>query len=88
VTVDFIAAAGNKLWKELIGTEVVMKVTNVSLSFTGIEEAEAGQKSIEGFLKRRREQIEDDETLELSESPDAPVAQSSPLCPEIRLISY
>lgn len=55
-TVDFIAAAGNKLWKELVGTDVAMKVTNISLSFTGIEEGELGQKSIEGFLKRKREE--------------------------------
>ena len=88
MTVDFVAAAGNKLWKELIGTEVVMKVTSISLSFTGIEEAEIGQQTIEGFLKRRREHIEDDETPKLSESPDAPVALSSPLCPEIRLTSH
>ena len=87
VTVDFVAAAGNKLWKELVGTEVVVKVTSVSLSFTGIEEAEHGQQSIEGFLKRRREDTEDDEALKLSESSD-PVALSSPLCPEISLTSH
>ncbi|TFK27153.1 DNA polymerase eta [Coprinopsis marcescibilis] len=51
VTVDIIAAAGDKLWKELVGTSTQMNVTNVQLSFTGIDFAEAGQKTIEGFFK-------------------------------------
>lgn len=51
VTVDTIASAGDKLWKELVGTNLVMNVTNVQLAFTGIETAETGQRSIEGFLK-------------------------------------
>ena len=51
VTVDTIAAAGDKLWKELVGTNVAMKVTSVQLAFTGLESAEVGQRSIEGFLK-------------------------------------
>ncbi|KXN91684.1 N-acetyltransferase eso1 [Leucoagaricus sp. SymC.cos] len=51
VTVDIIANAGNKLWKELVGTATTMNVNHVSLSFTGIDIAEQGQKSIEGFLR-------------------------------------
>jgi DNA polymerase eta len=55
VTVDTVASAGNKLWRELVGTQdtrtMPMKVTNVSLGFTGLEMAEMGQKSIEGFLR-------------------------------------
>ncbi|EMD33547.1 hypothetical protein CERSUDRAFT_57122 [Gelatoporia subvermispora B] len=57
VTVDVIAAAGDKLWKELVGTDssrtAPIKITNVQLSFTGIELSEAGQRNIEGFLKAR-----------------------------------
>ncbi|KAF5359290.1 hypothetical protein D9756_003320 [Leucocoprinus leucothites] len=50
-TVDVIANAGDKLWKELVGTVATMNVGHVSLAFTGIDVAEQGQKSIEGFLK-------------------------------------
>ncbi|KAK7044220.1 N-acetyltransferase eso1 [Paramarasmius palmivorus] len=62
VTVDLIATAGNKLWKDLVGKDPgPMKVTNVQLAFTGIEVAEEGQQSIDGFFsggqvfKRSRE---------------------------------
>ncbi|KAG5645533.1 hypothetical protein DXG03_005808 [Asterophora parasitica] len=66
VTVDAIAAAGDKLWKELVGIDLAMKVTSVQLAFTGIEGAEVGQRSIEGFFKagqsgkRQRDDDEDD----------------------------
>ncbi|OCH84811.1 DNA polymerase eta [Obba rivulosa] len=57
VTVDVIAAAGDKLWKELVGTDssrsTPISITSVQLSFTGIELAETGQRNIEGFLKAR-----------------------------------
>lgn len=80
-TVDVIAAAGDKLWKELVGTEATratpMKITNVQLSFSGIEIMETGQRNIEGFFKphssdgqphlvlrkRKRHDREDDATL-------------------------
>ncbi|KAG5734315.1 N-acetyltransferase eso1 [Termitomyces sp. T112] len=67
VTVDTVAAAGNMLWKDLVGTDLAMKVTNVSLAFTGIEVAEHGQRSIEGFLeasqstKRQRDENGNDD---------------------------
>ena len=53
---DVIAAAGDKLWKELIGstdtkTSVSLKITNVQLSFAGIEATAAGQKNIDGFFR-------------------------------------
>ena len=51
MTVDTIAAAGDKLWKELIGTNVATKVNHLSLGFTGLESSEVGQRSIVGFLK-------------------------------------
>lgn len=51
VTVDVIAAAADKLWKELTGNVKDLNVTAVQLAFTGIETAEAGQQSIEGFFK-------------------------------------
>ena len=51
VTVDVIAFAGDRLWKELVGNSIVMKVTSVQLAFTGLEPAESGQQTIEGFFK-------------------------------------
>jgi len=51
VTVDTIASSGDKLWKELVGNSATLNVTNVQLAFTGIDVTEAGQRSIEGFLK-------------------------------------
>ncbi|SJL00040.1 uncharacterized protein ARMOST_03352 [Armillaria ostoyae] len=51
VTVDVIAAAGDKLWKDLVGKSTSIKVTSVQLAFTGIETAETGQQSIDEFLK-------------------------------------
>ncbi|KAI0775024.1 DNA/RNA polymerase [Trametes elegans] len=55
VTVDVIASFGDKLWKELVGTSgtTPFKITNVQLSFSGIGIMEAGQRTIEGFLKSR-----------------------------------
>ncbi|KAF8968026.1 DNA polymerase eta [Flammula alnicola] len=51
VTVDTIAVAADKLWKELVGNSTTLNVSTVQLAFTGIDVAEAGQRSIEGFLK-------------------------------------
>jgi len=51
LTVDVIASAGDKLWNELVGNSTNLKVSSVQLAFTGIEETEAGQTSIEGFFK-------------------------------------
>jgi DNA polymerase eta len=51
LTVDTIAHAGDKLWKELVGNTSTLNVTSVQLAFTGIDAAEAGQSTIEGFLK-------------------------------------
>jgi len=51
LTVDVIASAGDKLWNELVGNSTSLKVSSVQLAFTGIEESEAGQTSIEGFFK-------------------------------------
>lgn len=52
---DAIAHAGDKLWKELVGTEqsraTPMKITNLSLSFSGIASMETGQRRIEGFFR-------------------------------------
>jgi DNA polymerase eta len=50
VTVDVVAAAGNKLWDELVG-KTTFSVNNISLAFTGIEVSEVGQQSIAGFLR-------------------------------------
>ncbi|PFH53118.1 hypothetical protein AMATHDRAFT_73645 [Amanita thiersii Skay4041] len=51
ITVDVIALAGDKLWKDLIGNGLNVNVTHVALGFTGIDIAESGQQSIEAFLK-------------------------------------
>lgn len=53
---DVIAAAGDKLWKELIGstdtkTSAPLKITNVQLSFAGIAATAVGQKNIDGFFR-------------------------------------
>ncbi|KAJ3862539.1 hypothetical protein EV359DRAFT_44984 [Lentinula novae-zelandiae] len=51
VTVNVIAAAGGKLWKELVGNVTgTIKVTYISLGFTGIEATDASQQSIASFL--------------------------------------
>ncbi|PCH42673.1 DNA polymerase eta [Wolfiporia cocos MD-104 SS10] len=54
-TVDVIASAGDRLWRELVGTDVSrtapLKVTHVALGFTGVECMDAGQRSIEGFFR-------------------------------------
>ena len=63
---DTIAAAGDKLWKELVGSSATLNVTSVQLAFTGIDVAEAGQRSIEGFLKPAS-------TKRQREEPDAPL---------------
>ncbi|KAG1821793.1 DNA polymerase eta [Suillus subaureus] len=70
VTVDVIATAADKLWKDLTDDAKTVNITSVQLAFTGLEKTEMGQKSIEGFfttrdvqqtsLKRSRE---DDEPL-------------------------
>ncbi|TCD64901.1 DNA-directed DNA polymerase eta rad30 [Steccherinum ochraceum] len=55
ITVDYIASAGDRLWRELVGTETPrrtpFKITNVSMSFSGIDSMESGQRGIEGFFK-------------------------------------
>lgn len=51
VTVDVIAAAGDKLWHELVGGVTgTIHITSIQLAFTGIESAEMGQQSIDGFF--------------------------------------
>lgn len=53
MTVDVIVTAADKLWKELTGNMKDLDVTAVQLAFTGIETAESGQQSIEGFFKSK-----------------------------------
>ncbi|EKM58471.1 uncharacterized protein PHACADRAFT_140428 [Phanerochaete carnosa HHB-10118-sp] len=56
ITVDVIATAGDKLWKELVGTDTSrkapMKITHIQLSFSGIVSTETGQRRIEGFFQK------------------------------------
>ncbi|KAI0067378.1 DNA/RNA polymerase [Artomyces pyxidatus] len=55
VTVDVIAGFADKLWKELVGGgkdgSTPIKITNIALTFTGLEAVEVGQQSIEGFFQ-------------------------------------
>lgn len=53
LTVDVVAAAGDKLWKELMGDskDTAINVTNVALGFSGLEAGENGQQNIEGFFQ-------------------------------------
>lgn len=77
VTIDAVAAAGEKLWKELVGPlnsskPLSMKITHVCLSFHGVEAGEVNQQGIEGFLsktpsspsKRKRKVNSDDEEVD------------------------
>ncbi|RDB26370.1 N-acetyltransferase eso1 [Hypsizygus marmoreus] len=83
VTVDTIAAAGDKLWKELVGTSLVTKVTSVQLAFTGIETAEPGQRSIDGFLhagsntKRQRDDENDTQFGSVADNNDTVTTDNS-----------
>ena len=74
--IDAVAAAGDKLWKELVGPlnstkPLSTKITHVCLSFHGVEAGEVNQRGIEGFLsktpdspsKRKREATSDDEEV-------------------------
>ena len=76
VTIDVVSAAGDKLWKELVGPldstkPLSAKITHVSLSFHGVEAGETNQRGIEGFLsktpsspsKRKRRADDDDEEV-------------------------
>ncbi|KAF9064160.1 DNA polymerase eta [Rhodocollybia butyracea] len=66
VNVDVIAAAGGRLWKELVANvSGPIKITLISLGFTGIDTLDESQQSIDGFfanspgIKRPREDIND-----------------------------
>ena len=87
VTTDVVAAAGDKLWKELVGPlnstkPLSTKITYVSLSFHGVEAGEVNQQGIEGFLskppsspgKRKREVNSDNEEVSKSIPTSSPGA--------------
>lgn len=84
VTVDVIATAADKLWKELIGDTKTVNITSVQLAFTGLEKAEMGQKSIEGFFTTRdiqpstslKRSLEEDETLVSPENTELILSKS------------
>lgn len=79
MTIDAVAAAGDKLWKELVGPldstkPLSTKITHVSLSFHGVEAGEVNQQGIEGFLartphspskKKRQADSDDEEAIEI-----------------------
>ena len=51
LTIDYIVKHGERLFKEQMGERnVAWKITNVALSFSGLERAEKGQKGIQGFF--------------------------------------
>jgi DNA polymerase eta len=54
--VDVIAGFAERLWKDLMGSSkpdgsLPYSVTSIALGFSGVEAAEAGQQSIEGFFQ-------------------------------------
>ena len=53
MTVDVVTSYADKLWKDLAGTDdsIPMKITSVSLGFSGVESGETGQQTIEGFFQ-------------------------------------
>ncbi|KAJ7242798.1 hypothetical protein B0H12DRAFT_845524 [Mycena haematopus] len=55
VTVDVVAAAADKLWKELADPHVPMKIIGIGLAFTGVEGVESGLKSIDSFFPSKPE---------------------------------
>ncbi|KAG1750720.1 hypothetical protein EDB19DRAFT_1893296 [Suillus lakei] len=63
VSVDVIATAADKLWKELTGDAKVVNITS--------EKAEMGQKSIEGFFTTR--DIQQQTSLKRSREEDEPL---------------
>lgn len=71
MTVDVIATAADKLWKELTGDAKTVNITSVQLAFTGLEKAEMGQKSIEGFFTTR--DIQQQTSLKRSREEDEPL---------------
>ncbi|KJA26357.1 hypothetical protein HYPSUDRAFT_133157 [Hypholoma sublateritium FD-334 SS-4] len=89
LTVDTIALAGDKLWNELVGSNTALKVTNVQLAFTGIDTAEIGQSSIEGFLKpssskkRSRESPEHHEGTDSLGNSASELSHTCPRCGKI-----
>ncbi|KAK7032854.1 DNA polymerase eta [Favolaschia claudopus] len=50
VTVDVVAAAADKLWRELADPHAPMKIIGLGLAFTGVEGVEVGLKSIDTFF--------------------------------------
>ena len=90
VTIDAVAAAGDKLWKELVGPlnstkPLSTKITNVCLSFHGVEAGEVNQQGIEGFLSKppgspskRKRQVNSDEEEVDETIPIPPHGESAP----------
>ena len=84
---DTIASIGDKLWNDLVGNNATLNVTALQLAFTGINVAEAGQRSIEVFLKpastkRSREEANAPETAASSDGDLLPDDQILPnTCP-------
>ncbi|KAF7317041.1 Histidine kinase [Mycena chlorophos] len=73
VTVDIVASAANKLWREFCDARAPMKVTGVSLGFTGIEGVETGLKRLDAFLKKPSSKREFDEAEDCT-SAEKPVS--------------
>nr|GAT60999.1 DNA polymerase eta [Mycena chlorophos] len=73
VTVDVVAGAANKLWREFCDARAPMKVTGVSLGFTGIEGVETGLKRLDAFLKKPSSKREFDEAEDCT-SAEKPVS--------------
>ena len=87
ITVDVVATAGDKLWKELVGNGTNLNITHVALGFTGIDISENGQQSIEGFLKSNRLGI-NKRSRELNETENGEPRTESNAFPDFPSISY
>lgn len=67
---DYIAKYGRKLWDDSIGKQERIKLTNISLQFTGLAKLEAGQRGIEGFFSKGAAKKEDGTTAKEQEMVD------------------
>ncbi|KAF7327480.1 DNA polymerase eta [Mycena kentingensis (nom. inval.)] len=81
LNVDVVAAAADRLWRELVDARTPLKVTSVSLGFTGIEGVESGLKAIDTFFKKpaSKRGLEDGDliTTETLSANDAAAPQTS-----------
>jgi DNA polymerase eta len=69
--VDVVAAAADKLWKELADLHNPMKIIGIGLAFAGVEGAESGLKSIDTFFKKPNSKRALEEDVDEAETPES-----------------